>query len=102
MIGDVRHDHGKRKSTRAPGPEFKEKLSRGQAYRHSTPSASDGGGDKETKATAKRTHRAGPRPGTNTRDKQAPHKQRERIENKHVDQGDILDEWCRGKRDHYK
>jgi hypothetical protein len=102
MLGDA-FARGKRKSTRAHGPEFKEKLSRGQAYKHSTPSAGDGGGDKETRASAARAHRGGPRHGgVKSHDKQAPHKQKERIENKHVDQGDLLDEWCRGKRRSYR
>jgi hypothetical protein len=103
MIGDARA-RGKRHSTRAHGPEFKEKLSRGQAHKHVVEKGdSDGGGWKEVMHSAERAHRGGPRHGgKKSHDKQAPHKQRERIENKHVDQGQILDEWCRGKRGHYR
>lgn len=102
MIGDAVAE-GKRGNTRAHGPEFKKKNSRGRSYKHiEGHRASDGGGGPETAHRAKRTHATGPRPGVNGPDRQAPHKQKERIENKHVDQGQILDEWCRGKRKVYK
>jgi len=92
-----------RGSTREFGPEFKKKNSEGRSHKHvDGPRSSHGGGDHETKKAAKRAHRTGPRPGTNTSDKQAPHKQRERKEVKHVDQGQILNEWCSGKRGSYK
>lgn len=82
---------------------FKKKNSEGRSFKHvDGPRASLGGGDHETKKVAKRAHRTGPRPGTNTSDKQAPHKQRESKELKHVNQGDILNEWCSGKRGSYR
>jgi hypothetical protein len=93
----------KRSSTREAGPEFKKKNSENQSYKHvDGPRKSHGGGDDENKKSAKRAHKTGPRPGTNTSDKQAPHKQKERKELKHVDQGSILNEWCCGKRGNYK
>lgn len=102
MIGDAVAE-GKRGNTRAHGPEYKKKLHKGRAHKHvDGPRKSDGGGDHENARSAKRAHATGPRPGVSTSDKQAPHKQKERIENKHVDQGNILDEWCRGKRKVYK
>ena len=82
---------------------FKKKNSEGRSIKHvDGPRTSHGGGDSENAKSAKRAHRKGPRPGTNTSDKQAPHKQREKKELKHVDQGDILNEWCAGKRKDYK
>lgn len=82
---------------------FKKKNSEGRSVKHiDGPRSGQGGGDHETKKVAKRAHRTGPRPGTNTSDKQAPRKQRESKELKHVDQGQILDEWVRGKRGTYK
>ncbi len=107
MIGDVRHGHGKRKSTRAHGPEYKEKNSEGRSHKHVQPSTgkddSDSGGHREQKHTGRRmNHPMTGRRGPHTSDKQAPHKQKERIENRHVDQGQILDEWCRGKRKAYR
>ena len=86
---------------------FKEKNSQGRSFKHvagrtGKDSHSDGGGAIETHMKAKRAHKKGPRPGTNAADRQRPHKQREHKEVKHVDQGDILDEWCSGKRGSYK
>ncbi len=82
---------------------FKKKNSEGRSIKHiDGPRASHGGGDHENSRAAKRAHRKGPRPGTNTSDKQAPHKQREPKELKHVNQGDILEDWCHGKRGSYK
>jgi hypothetical protein len=102
MIGDA-VARGKRGNTTAHGPEFKKKLHKGQAHKHiDGPRKSHGGGDHENAKAAKRAHSTGPRPGTNTSDKQAPHKQKERKELKHVDQGDIINDWCCGKRKGYK
>ena len=82
---------------------FKKKNSEGRSLKTvDGPREGRGGGDHETKRVAKHAHRTGPRPGTNTTDKQKPHKQRESKELKHVDQGDILNEWCSGKRGSYK
>jgi hypothetical protein len=82
---------------------FRKKNAEGRSFKHvDGPPSSHGGGDHETKKVAKSAHRKGPRPGTNTSDKQAPHKQRAVKELKHVDQGDILSEWCAGKRKDYK
>jgi hypothetical protein len=82
---------------------FKKKNSEGRSIKHvDGPRSSHGGGDTENAKVAKKAHRTGPRPGTNTPDRQAPHKQREKKELKHVDQGDILNEWCSGKRPSYK
>ncbi len=96
-----------RSSTRAAGPEYKKKNSEGRSYKHvpnhtGKDGKSDGGGHSETSKVAKSAHRKGPRPGTNTPDRQAPHKQREKKELKHVNQGDIVNEWCAGKRKDYK
>ena len=102
MIGDA-VAAGKRGSTYAKGPEFKKKNSKGRSFKHvDGPRSSHGGGDHETKKVAKSAHRTGPRPGTSVADRQAPHKQREKKEVKHVDQGQILSEWCSGKRGSYK
>ena len=82
---------------------FKKKNSEGRSIKHvDGPRAGHGGGDHETRKVAKRAHKGGQRPGTSTPDKQKPHKQRESKELKHVDQGDILSEWCAGKRGSYK
>jgi hypothetical protein len=108
MIGDAKA-RGKRHSTKAHGPEYKKKNSHGRSYKHATPSTgkddTDSGGDSLTRKTAKAMHSAGPLQGKtrhHMHDKQAPHKQKEAKELKHVDQRDILDEWCRGKRGSYK
>ena len=82
---------------------FKKKNSEGRSVKHvDGPRSGHGGGDAENVKVAKRAHRTGPRPGTNTSDKQAPHKQRESKELKHVDQGQILNDSCAGKRGSYK
>ncbi len=82
---------------------FKEKNSEGRSFKHVEGKRSgDGGSGTETKKVAKRAHKGGQRPGTGTADKQAPHKQREPKELKHVNQGDIINEWCSGKRGSYK
>lgn len=106
MIGDAKA-RGKRHSTKEHGPEYKHRNSEGRSYKHiqHPKGGSDGGGDSLTRKTARAMHSAGPLQGKtrhHMHDKQAPHKQKERIENKHVDQGQILDEWCRGKRGSYK
>ncbi|MGP6156253.1 MAG: hypothetical protein ACLPYS_01730 [Vulcanimicrobiaceae bacterium] len=102
MIGDA-VAAGKRGNTYAAGPEFKKKNSKGQSHKHvDGPRASHGGGDHENAKVAKRAHKTGPRPGVNVADRQSPHKQREKKEVKHVNQGQILDEWCSGKRGSYK
>ena len=102
MIGDA-VARGRRSSTEKAGPEYKKKNSEGRSFKHvEGMRSSSGGGGKETAKIAKRAHKTGPRPGTNTSDKQAPHKQREHKEVKHVNQGQILDEWCKGKRGCYK
>jgi hypothetical protein len=102
MIGDA-VAAGKRGNTYVKGPEFKKKNHKGQSYKHVDGARkSDGGGGRETEKVAKRAHRTGPRPGTNVADRQAPHKQREKKEVKHIDQGQILNEWCSGKRGSYK
>jgi hypothetical protein len=82
---------------------FQKKNSEGRSIKHvDGPRKSAGGGDDENKKSAKKAHRGGQRPGTSTADKQAPHKQREKKELKHVNQGDILNDWCSGKRKDYK
>jgi hypothetical protein len=102
MLGDA-VAAGKRGNSYKAGPEFKKKNSEGRSYKHvDGPRSSRGDGDHETKKVAKSAHKTGPRPGTNTSDKQGPHKQRERKELKHVDQGQIISEWCAGKRGSYK
>lgn len=105
MIGDA-IARGKRKSTRAHGPEYKEKNSKGRSYKHAQPSTgeddTDSGGHREQRHTAKRMHKGMKPHGVGVSDKQAPHKQKERKEVKHVDQGDLLNEWCCGKRKSYR
>ncbi len=101
MIGDA-VAAGKRGNTYAKGPEFKKKNSHGRSHKHvDGPRSSHGGGDHETAKVAKRA-RASAGPKYDTSDKQAPHKQRERKEVRHVDQGQILNEWCAGRRGSYK
>jgi hypothetical protein len=103
MLGDARAA-GKRHSTRKHGPEYKAKNSHGRSHKHIAPAGHagrDSGGEQEMGGPAAHaTH--GHRPGTHVADRQAPHKQRERKEVKHVDQGMILDEWCAGKRRSYR
>jgi hypothetical protein len=102
MIGDA-SARGKRGNTTAHGPEYKKKNSEGRSHKHvDGPRTSHGGGDHENKHAAKRAHSTGPRPGVNVADRQAPHKQKERKETKHIDQGDIINEWCAGKRKAYR
>lgn len=102
MIGDARAA-GKRHSTKEDGPEFKKKNSHGQSHKHvDGPRSGHGGGDNETKHVARRAHAKGSRPGVGVHDKQSPAKQKEHKTLKHIDQGQILDQWCRGKRSCYK
>jgi hypothetical protein len=103
MIGDA-VAAGKRGNTYAKGPEYKKKKSEGSAFKHvaGRKHGSEGGGDRENAKVAKRAHSTGPRPGTNVADRQAPHKQRESKEIRHINQGQILNEWCSGKRGSYK
>ena len=81
---------------------FKKRNSEGRSVKTvDGPREGHGGGDHETKKVAKSTRaKAGPK--YSAADKQGPHKQREKKENRHVDQGDILNEWCSGKRGSYK
>jgi hypothetical protein len=105
MIGDAAA-RGKRHSTRAHGPEFKKKNSEGRSHKHIETSTgkndNDSGGDALTRVSAKKMHKAMKSFSPGVADRQAPHKQRESKELKHVDQGDILNEWCCGKRKAYK
>lgn len=103
MIADA-VAQGKRGNTYKHGPEFKKKnWAAGSSHKHvDGPRKSHGGGDHENAKVAKSAHKTGPRPGVNVADRQGPHKQKERIENKHVDQGQIINEWCSGKRKGYK
>jgi len=106
MIGDA-FAKGRRGNTYAKGPEFKEKNSEGRSFKHvagrksAADHASHGGGAKETSKVAKRA-RATAGPKYDTTDRQAPHKQKERKEVRHIDQGQILNEWTQGKRKDYK
>ncbi len=103
MIGDA-GARGKRGNSYAAGPEFKKKHPfKGRSYISTDGKpAADSGGGPEKHATAKRMHK-GMKPSTpGVADRQAPHKQKERKEVRHVDQGQILDEWCAGKRGSYK
>jgi hypothetical protein len=101
MIGDA-VAAGKRGNSYKAGPEFKKKNSEGRSHKHvDGPRLSHGGGDTENKKSAK-SARSSAGPKFNTSDKQAPHKQRASKELKHVDQGQILNEWCAGKRGSYK
>jgi hypothetical protein len=106
MIGDAAA-RGKRHSTKAHGPEFKTKNSEGRSFKHIASSTgkndTHSGGDSLTRKTARAMHSGGPRAGgAKMTDKQAPHKQTVSKELKHVDQGDIINEWCCGKRGSYK
>jgi hypothetical protein len=105
MIGDAAA-RGKRSSTKEHGPEYKKKNSEGRSYKHVADSKGENdknsGGDKLTHSTAKKMHKAMKSFSPGVADRQAPHKQKERKEVRHVDQGQILDEWCKGKRGSYK
>jgi hypothetical protein len=94
-----------RNSTTAAGPEYKKKNSKGQSFKHATPSTgaddTDSGADALTRSTAKAMHRKGTKPGVGVADRQAPSKQRARKLVPH-DQATILAEWCAGKRKSYK
>ena len=102
MIADA-FAAGKRGNTTAAGPEFKKKNHKGRSYKHvDGDRISDGGSNPEGKNIAKSMHKKGTRPGVGGHDRQAPHKQREHKEMKHVDQGQIVNEWVQGKRKDYK
>jgi hypothetical protein len=102
MIGDAAA-RGKRKSTLAPGPEFKEKNHRGSSFKHIPGSPrKNSGGAHEQHATAKRMHAKGSRPGVGHPDRQAPHHQKARKETEHNEPGDLIDQWVQGKRGSYK
>jgi hypothetical protein len=105
MIGDA-FARGKRHSTKAHGPEYKKKNSRGQSHKHVPDSKgendTDSGGDSLTRKTSKAMHSKGTKPGVGVSDRQAPHKQVRTKELKHVDQRNIINEWCSGKRGSYK
>jgi hypothetical protein len=108
MIGDA-SARGKRGNTTKHGPEYKKKNSEGRSYKHVPDSKgkndTDSGGDSLTRKTARAMHSAGPLQKStrhHMHDKQAPHKQKERKETKHIDQGDIINEWCRGQRGNYR
>lgn len=86
-----------------PVNPFKKKNSEGRSHKHvDGPRMGHGGGDHENRHAARRAHRTGPRPGTNTSDKQGPHLQKAVKELKHVDQGDLINNWCLGKSKRYK
>lgn len=87
MIGDAKAK-GKSRGAKA----YMGKNSEGRSHKINLPSASDGGGDSEQKPTAKRMDKHNARPGTGTRDKQNPSKQRSRR----------IEAWCEGKSEHYK
>jgi hypothetical protein len=62
----------------------------------------DSGGEHETKHTARRMHKGMKPHSPGVADRQAPHKQRAIKELKHIDQGDLVNSWCLGKRKGYK
>lgn len=102
MIGDAA-SRGKRKSTLAPGPEFKKKNSEGSSHKHvDGPRHHHSGGDHEGHSSAKRMHRQMKPFSPGVADRQAPHKQKSVKESKHNEPGDIVDQWCCGKRGSYK
>lgn len=82
---------------------FKKKNSEGRSHKHvDGPRASHGGGDHENRHAARRTNRGAPNKGPEVKDRQAPHKQRAVKELEHVDQGDLINQWCLGKSKRYK
>lgn len=102
MIGDAAA-RGKRSSTLKAGPEFKKKNSEGSSFKHvDGPRLKSSGGDHEGHRTGKRMHAKGTKPGVGVKDRQAPHKQKAFKESEHNEPGDILDQWCCGKRGSYK
>ena len=58
--------------------------------------------DRERKATASRMHKQMKPFSPGVPDRQAPHKQRAVKESEHNEPGDILDDWCKGKRKEYR
>jgi hypothetical protein len=107
MIGDA-CAAGKRHSTTAKGPEFKQKNSRGRSFKHiAKPKNGDpSGSDAEVDIPAAAATR-GMRVGTGGKDHQAPHKQKERKEVKYMPEGKLarearINDWVSGKRGSYK
>jgi hypothetical protein len=102
MIGDAAA-RGKRSSTLKAGPEFKKKNSEGSSYKHvDGPRLKHSGGDHEGHSSAKRMHKQMKPFSPGVADRQAPHKQKAFKESEHNEPGDILDQWCCGKRSKYK
>lgn len=113
MIGDA-FAKGKVKSTTDAGPVFKKKNSKGKSYKTvDGMRTSDGGGDDEDAAVAKRSTK-GMRVGTGVED---PAKMFDSVKNMRnagksfktitprnndSDSGSHVDEWCKGKRASYK
>lgn len=102
MIGDAAA-RGKRSSTLKAGPEYKKKNSEGASHKHVPASPrKNSGGDHEGHGTAKKMH-AGMKPfSPGTTDRQDKHKQRSVKVAEHNEPGDIVDQWCQGKRGSYK
>lgn len=90
MIGDARAA-GKRRSTTAPGPEFKKKNSRGQSFKHIDRPVGYSGSDREVDGPAARATK-GQRAGVGSRDRQNPKEQRARK----------IEAWCEGHSQSYK
>jgi hypothetical protein len=102
MIGDAAA-RGKRSSTLKPGPEFKDKKSEGRGFKTiQGPKRHNSGGGPEKHATAARMHKQMKPFSPGVADRQAPHKQKAFKESEHNEPGDILDQWCCGKRSKYK
>ena len=105
MIGDAAA-RGKRSSTLKAGPEWKQKNSRGSSFKHVQPSTgkddNDSGGHREQKSTAKRMHKQMKPFSPGVADRQAPHHQRNVKESEHNEPGDIIEDWCKGKRKGYR
>jgi hypothetical protein len=87
MIGDARARGKVQSTTKNDGSQIK----RGKRYITNTPSASDGGGDRATKAAARAAYKGPPR-GTGSRDKQNPKEQRARK----------IEAWCAGHSRSYR
>jgi hypothetical protein len=114
MVGNA-GAKGKVKSTTSAGPVEKAKgmKRKGVAPKINLPAMSDGGGDNEQKAVAKRSTK-GMRPGTGV---ESPAKMWDAVSdmrnagksfktlmprNEKSDAGSLIDEWCNGKRKGYK
>ena len=82
---------------------YRKKNSEGRSHKHVAPAGkSDGGGEHELKHKARRAHPNRGQRGPDVADRQAPHKQRAVKELKHIDQGDLINDWVMGKRKSYK